>query len=342
MRRRFAALATAALLAWTAPAQAGPYGALYAFGDSLSDVGNVSAFTLGLVPRAPYADGRFSNGPVWVETLAAGLGLGSLAPSVLGGTDYAFGGAQTGTTPTHTVTPLDLGAQFAAFSAAHSSGAPSDALYTVWIGSNDLLGALGSGSAAARATADAAVGNVQTVLRGLAAAGARDVLVATVPDLGQTPRLNDDPAAAAAGSALAAYFNQTLLSTLGVDPALAGLDLRVLDTYALIADAVARPSAYGLGNVTDACLSGATNFAGGTPCANPDAYLFWDDIHPSAAAHAAVGRQALALLGEAPGGTGGSGSTGTPGAAAVPEPGSFALLGVGVAALTWTRRRRAA
>ena len=336
MRRRFAALAAAALLAWTAPAQAGPYGALYAFGDSLSDVGNVSALTSGLVPAAPYAAGRFSNGPVWVETLAAGLGLGSLAPSVLGGTDYAFGGAQTGTTPTHAATPLDLGAQFAAFSAGYPSGAPSDALYTVWIGSNDLLGALGGGSAAARATADAAAGNVQTVLRGLAAAGARDVLVATVSDLGQAPRLNDDPVASAAGSALAVYFNQNLLATLGADPLLAGLDLRVLDTYALIADAVVRPSAYGLGNVTDACLSGATNLAGGTPCANPDAYLFWDDLHPTAAAHAAIGRQALALVTRAPGAAGSSG------VAAVPEPGSLVLLGAGVAALTWTRRRRAA
>lgn len=330
MHRRFFALATAALLAWTAPAQAGPFGALYAFGDSLSDTGNVYASTLGLVPAAPYAGGRFSNGPVWVEGLAAGLGLGPLAPSVLGGTNYAFGGAQTGTTPTHGATPLDLGAQFAAFSAGHPSGAPSDALYTVWIGSNDLLGALGSGSAAARATADAAVGNVHSVLRGLAATGARDVVVATVSDLGQAPRLNDDPVASAAGSALAAYFNRSLLATLGADPLLAGLDLRVLDTYALIADAVARPSAYGLSDVTDACLSGATNFAGGTPCANPDASLFWDDIHPTAAAHAAIGQQALALV------------AGSPGAAPVPEPGSLALLGVGVAALTWTRRRRAA
>ena len=107
--------------------------------------------------------------------------------------------------------------------------------------------------------------------------------------------------------------------------------IRAEDAESVPADAAARPSAYGLSNVADACLTGATNFAGGTPCANPGAYLFWDDIHPSATAHAALGRQALALVTEASGG-----------AAAVPEPGSLALLGVGVAALTWTRRRRAA
>ena len=58
------------------------------------------------MPAAPYAGGRFSNGPVWVEGLAAGLGLGPLAPSVLGGTNYAFGGAQTGTTPNARPEPM--------------------------------------------------------------------------------------------------------------------------------------------------------------------------------------------------------------------------------------------
>ena len=27
----------------------------------------------------------------------------------------------------------------------------------------------------------------------------------------------------------------------------------------------------------------------GTECANPDEYLFWDDVHPTAAAHAILG-----------------------------------------------------
>ena len=335
MRRRFLALAAVSALAWTAPVQAGPFSALYAFGDSLSDVGNAYTITFGRVPAAPYAGGRFSNGPVWVEGLAAGLGLGPQTPALLGGTNYAFGGANTGTTPTHTANPSDLVGQFEAFSAAHGSGAPSDALYTVWIGANDLFGALGQGPAAARATADAAVDNVQTVLRGLAEAGARDVLLATAPDLGQTPRLNDDPIAAAAGSSISAYFNQSLSSALRADTLLSGLNLRVLDTYALIADAVARPSAYGFADVTDACLAPSAGSGAGTPCAAPDAYLFWDSIHPTAAAHAAIGRQALDLVTRAPG-------FGTPGAAVVPEPGSLILLGAGVVALTWTRRRRAA
>ena len=52
------------------------YSQVITFGDSLSDRRNVFNATLGGTPASPpYADGRFSNGPVWVEVLATGLGL---------------------------------------------------------------------------------------------------------------------------------------------------------------------------------------------------------------------------------------------------------------------------
>ena len=82
------------LVLFTGPASA--FSALYAFGDSLTDTGNVYLAAPG-VPLAPYYNGRFSNGPLWVEGLANNLGL-SINPSVGGGTNYAFGGAVTGPT----------------------------------------------------------------------------------------------------------------------------------------------------------------------------------------------------------------------------------------------------
>src|SRR4051794_146985 len=73
-------------------APAGLFGKVVVFGDSLSDVGNVSAATGGAVPASPpYFHGRFSNGPVYAETLAEYVGAAPLAPAfaVPGGTDYA-------------------------------------------------------------------------------------------------------------------------------------------------------------------------------------------------------------------------------------------------------------
>ena len=72
---------------------------IVSFGDSLSDVGNYYAATGGAVPPASYGydPGRFTNGPNWVEYLARDLGVAVPTASLKGGTDYAYGGATTGT-----------------------------------------------------------------------------------------------------------------------------------------------------------------------------------------------------------------------------------------------------
>ena len=92
-------LATGATLAHADPG-------VVVFGDSLSDTGNLFAATGGTNPIPPYFNGRFSNGPVWVETLAASLGL-PVNPSLLGGTNYAFAGAVTGLTSCAQVTGVE-------------------------------------------------------------------------------------------------------------------------------------------------------------------------------------------------------------------------------------------
>src|SRR5690349_10356660 len=109
------------------PAPAGAaFDGLYVFGDSLSDVGNVQTVTSGLAPLvAPtpgpyYFNGRYSNGPNFVEALSAGLGLGPVRASVLGGNDYAYGGAlATGTPPPTSLVVQDVDDQVAQYLTAH-------------------------------------------------------------------------------------------------------------------------------------------------------------------------------------------------------------------------------
>ena len=74
------------LLAFTLTANADSFSAVFVYGDSLSDNGNLFAATG--FPPAPYFDGRFSNGPVAAEQLAALLGVSTV--------DFAWGGATTG------------------------------------------------------------------------------------------------------------------------------------------------------------------------------------------------------------------------------------------------------
>ena len=78
------------------PARASAYSALYAFGDSLSDAGNLFVDTGGAYYGPPYYQGHPSNGLTWVEDLSLKLGLGRLTASEAGGNDYAYGFSFTG------------------------------------------------------------------------------------------------------------------------------------------------------------------------------------------------------------------------------------------------------
>jgi phospholipase/lecithinase/hemolysin len=70
---------------------------LLVFGDSLSDGGNArAALGDGAFPCPPHWNNRRCDGPLWVEHLAERLGLPPLLPSLLGGSNHAFGGARSG------------------------------------------------------------------------------------------------------------------------------------------------------------------------------------------------------------------------------------------------------
>jgi len=334
---RFAPLCAFAVLnAFTiAPADAGSFDAFYAFGDSLTDTGNVYTATSGTEPASPYFSGRFSNGPIWADDVAAALGL-SVKPSLQGGTNYAYGGAESGVTPAHTTASfLDLlgpAGQLAQFTAAHPQADPN-ALYAIWIGSNDIEDLLVTNPTAAQAQADIAaiVANIDTSILDLATLGARNFLIVTVPDLGKTPRaLALGPAASAAASTVSGLFDTTLVNGAGPLPSLgslaagAGLNVSVLDTFSLLDSVIANPSTYGFTNTMFPCLTGAINFAGGTVCSADTAvqnqFVFWDETHPTSAAQALVGAAALATV--------------------TPEPSSVVLSGGGLLLLCALMRRK--
>ena len=71
-------LLVATLLGWVASAAwAGPYTGLVIFGDSLSDVGTawIASNHAYPPPNSGYDEGRYSNGPLWLEDLAAALNV---------------------------------------------------------------------------------------------------------------------------------------------------------------------------------------------------------------------------------------------------------------------------
>jgi hypothetical protein len=96
LRTRHLASAIAATLLFSSVAVATDFSQVVVFGDSLSDDGNISLATNPSV-QPPL---RFTTNPglVAIEDVANGLGVGStLSPSLLGGSDYAWGGAGVNT-----------------------------------------------------------------------------------------------------------------------------------------------------------------------------------------------------------------------------------------------------
>lgn len=321
-----ALLMIAASLAWAAPAQAqspvtsstgSSYSRVIAFGDSLSDNGNFYRATGGTVPQpGNYFQGRFSNGPVAVEHLAQGLGV-SLQ-------DYAWGGAQTGWLNGAAVAagaPAALQntgmlSQVGTFQAGLAgTAADSQALYLLWGGANDF-----QYQGFSQATAQAAIQNLSSGVQTLYGLGARNFLMPGLPDLGQTP---GGLSSGLSGQLhlLSLGFNQGLNQAIGQLRALPGIDIRYFDILGAQQALVDNAAQFGLSNVTEACFTGYVGQPDGSTCSNPEAYMYWDRIHPTALTHSVLGQSMLA---------------------AVPEPESWLLMGLGLlGVLGLSRRRRA-
>src|SRR5262249_6192263 len=312
----------------TATTHASAYSALYIFGDSLSDSGN-NAIVLApnttpvpvsgndFIPTFPYASGRYTNGPVWAQDFASVLGLNA-SPSLLGGTNFAFGGARTGP-PNPGQFPPNLETQVALFLLQHANTAPGSALYVVAGGGDNARDALDAAAACLdqscvmsviKAAAMTYATDIATIVGELELAGATNLVVWNVPDIGLVPAVESSgPFASGLATLLAASMNAAELEATGGIPG-----VKLFDLFGLVDNVVGNPGAFGFSNVSDAC-------ARFTTC-DPSTFVFWDGIHPTSGGALVISDAMLAV---------------------VPEPATLILLGAGLvlAAVTARRQRRA-
>lgn len=283
---------------------ASPLHNIVVFGDSLSDNGNLYEFMKHqLPPSPPYFEGRFSNGPVWIEHLIASYFPTDPNEHLL---DYAFGGAGVSEEDGDDVL-FTLKREVDSYLLAHNDQASADSLYIVWIGANNYLGM----PTEIEQTLQDVNEGINHALERLAQKGAKHILLLNLPDLGRTP------AGLEFGSVeTLSYFANQHNQNLNRDiehfkQKYPDINWLLFDLNKSFDDVLENPESYGFNNITGTCVNSMVDdftkksvlkmVARVKPSKGSDAcdgYLFFDLVHPSALAHKILAEKARLMLDE--------------------------------------------
>ena len=280
---------------------------IFIFGDSLSDSGNAYIQDGGVATVAPYTLAeivptnaydirgfQFSNGKTWAQKFAKHLELKRSGKASLRRpgrfTNYAFGGARARVFGDRPSALEQLGLYMQDFPGL----ADDDAVYVIQFGGNDLRDVLEGLVGTPDDIITAAIGTKAFVIQQLYQKGARNFLVANVPDISLAPAIrlqaalssesSENPQETLAGI-LAGINGLVMLYNFHLESALVGLEqlpdisIKRLDFFGIINDIVFNPANYGISEVDSSCIDYFV--AENQICDKPGKYVFWDGIHPN-------------------------------------------------------------
>lgn len=295
------------LLVFSISCQAVTLNKIVMFGDSLSDNGNLYEYMKHQLPISPpYFEGRFTNGPVWIEKLAEHYYRYDVNAHLL---DYAFGGS--GVAEEDEDDDFEAGALFNltrevdSYLLSHNDTANDKSLYVVWMGSNNYISLPDD--------ADQSVlqvnNGIEKEIERLISKGATHFMLMTVPDLGRTPGAVEFEAIDFL-TGLTNQHNQVLRDRIAtLQSKYPEVQFILFDVNQIFLQALDHPETYGFTNVTGTCYEAAMvepssqtvlkMAASIKPKLNHQAcegYLFFDIIHPTATAHAYIAEEAFKVL----------------------------------------------
>lgn len=306
------------------------------FGDSLSDNGNIYSITMKLhkilppipiIPKnPPYFEGRFSNGPNWIDNVAEAMNT-KLA-------DYAYGGSWS--------EPLQNSGQLIPFSLGMQVNFylvkgvfdrhKENHLYVIWSGSNDYLQGRDDPEFATTNT----VATIKSQITSLIYYGAKHFLILGLSDLSGVPEvIQKGPVAQQQVKELSLLHNQKLFAMVEqVKKDNPDVQIVTIDVDHYMQDVLKEPQKYNLKNLTEACYKGGYYFnakMANSPeilaakqynleimnnvslrtaylnalaaakgqadvCDKPEEYLYWDQVHTTSMTHHILAVLAISTL----------------------------------------------
>ncbi|KAI9141913.1 GDSL-like Lipase/Acylhydrolase-domain-containing protein [Paraphysoderma sedebokerense] len=273
--------------------------------ETWTDTGNVynNLSSKSWPPSPVYYNGRFSNGPVWVELLAKEYSSRLF--------NFAYGGATvdnadvrgfsgpTSNIPVPSATDQIRSEYIPLYKFNPQSFTPSTTLYTIWAGGNDYFF---NPSITPLQVATNLIEAVQTLIENVEAT---KISVLNLPPVEKLPYFTGKPAEIVSGFAQKVREhngNLTLLvEKLNKEEKKVKVSVEVIDVYEIVGKVFQNPEKYGFTEIVKPCFDGV-----GDVCTEPGKYFWWDLFHFSTKAHDIIAENIKVKM------NGGDGNSGEP------------------------------
>jgi phospholipase/lecithinase/hemolysin len=273
----------ASLVALSASAVSAAVDQIIVFADSYTDDGNDYSHSK-FPPSPPYYEGRFSNGPTWLEYVTKGVSIPV--------ENHGYGGATTDNADVYSEFNGWIVPGIKQQVATLKSKGTADSLYVIEIAYNDLNSIINpdqynvvNKDLTYQKVAQNVVDAVKEIITKY---HAKEFAFFNVAPFDKWPVIKDTDKPRA--KKLIDDYNEYIEAEI---KKITNINSKFYDLHEWLEEKIANPASLGLSVTNGPCVWGIGNT---TACNDQDKHFFWDSYHPEAKVHKAWGDWALELF----------------------------------------------